>query len=474
MRFDPISARFEETEQSAFRDAVIGSDCRMSWRDLSLDAQNIQKQFVERGIVPGQPVVLYGHKEARFISAICACMLNKNPWVPVDTIYPKGRLQRICELSGAAACFDVAAGSFQAMDPAVPCLEDDLLYIIFTSGSTGEPKGVQISRQAVSSLLNWMQTDFGLPASPVMMNQAPFSFDLSMYELLYSLSNGGTLVLNSRERIADQEAFLDLQKSAGVSVWVSTPSFAWQQMLSRKFCADHLDQLRVFLFCGEVLPHKLIRRLHRLFPDSRILNTYGPTEATVATTLIEITAEVADRYDPLPVGKPKADCEIILDQQSAEITIVGDHVMHGYINREDLNNSKLFLHKGRRAFRTGDCGYFQDGWLFCKGRLDDQIKMRGYRIELHEIEAALESIEGIAKAAVVAIGDEGNVTRLVAYLKMTDMAKSEPKALIQELRAHLPEYMIPSEFIVIDEFPFNVNHKIDRKKLAALWLSQHG
>jgi D-alanine--poly(phosphoribitol) ligase subunit 1 len=476
MRFNPISANFMETELPPHRDAVIGSDRRLSWEGLAQEAAAMQKKLADIGVGVGQPVVLYGHKEAGFISAICACMLNRSPWVPVDTIYPEGRMRRICELSRAAACLDVAKGCIKKFDkPADTVSASDLLYIIFTSGSTGEPKGVQIPRQAVNSLLNWMREEFDLPYPAVMMNQAPFSFDLSIYELMYSLSSGGTLVLNSRELIADQERFLDLQKEAGVNVWVSTPSFAWQQMLARKFCADYLDRLQVFLFCGEVLPGKLVRRLHRLFPHSRILNTYGPTEATVATTLVEITPEVANRYDPLPVGRPKPDCEILIDPENSEIIIVGDHVMQGYINRQDLNDSKMFMHNGRRAFRTGDCGEFQDEWLFCKGRLDDQIKMRGYRIELQEIEKALELIDGVTKAAVVAIANEGAVSRLVAYLKTTDVSQPDVPALVRVLSAHLPDYMIPGEFIAIEDFPYNTNHKIDRKALAAMWLTQqHG
>ncbi len=355
--------------------------------------------------------------------------------------------------------------------------ERGLAYVMFTSGSTGDPKGVQIGRESVGLLGDWMLGSFGLGEAPVFMNQAPFSFDLSMYEVFATLAAGGCCVLNAREQIAAPAAWMARLAEHGVTVWVSTPSFAHQQLANRDFLPASLPKLRTFLFCGEPLPSALARKLRQRFPDAVILNTYGPTEATVATTWIEVTDAVLAAHDPLPVGHAKPDSVLIVDE--GEICIVGDHVMRGYLNRPDLNEAKLYTYAdGRRAFRTGDLGQMEgDGLLFCRGRMDDQIKLNGYRIELAEIDEALHGLPGVEGGACAVLRrPDGTAVRLIGFVAGAE-AEQAPRILAPEalagwkerLAQRLPPYMVPSELVACPALPMSNNHKIDRKKLVEIY-----
>jgi D-alanine--poly(phosphoribitol) ligase subunit 1 len=347
---------------------------------------------------------------------------------------------------------------------------------MFTSGSTGDPKGVQIGRESVGLLGDWMLGSFGLGEAPVFMNQAPFSFDLSMYEVFATLAAGGCCVLNAREQIAAPAAWMARLAEHGVTVWVSTPSFAHQQLANRDFSPAALPGLRTFLFCGEPLPAALAKKLRQRFPDAVILNTYGPTEATVATTWIEVTDAVLAAHDPLPVGHAKPDSVLIVDE--GEICIVGDHVMRGYLNRPDLNEAKLYTYAdGRRAFRTGDLGQMEsDGLLFCRGRMDDQIKLNGYRIELAEIDEALHGLPGVEGGACAVLRrPDGTAVRLIGFV--AGVEEQAPRILAPEalagwkerLAQRLPPYMVPSELVACAALPMSNNHKIDRKKLVEIY-----
>jgi len=476
MRFDLKSFQFTDCERAPDAPAVVAADRSLSWSQLRAEAGAWADEARRHGVAPDVPVAIYGHKEAAFFVAMVGALLIGAPFVPVDTIYPQERLRRIVEIVRAAAVFDAASGSFTAGEGAV-LAERGLAYVMFTSGSTGDPKGVQIGRESVGLLGDWMLGSFGLGEAPVFMNQAPFSFDLSMYEVFATLAAGGCCVLNAREQIAAPAAWMARLAEHGVTVWVSTPSFAHQQLANRDFSPASLPGLRTFLFCGEPLPAALARKLRQRFPDAVILNTYGPTEATVATTWIEVTDAVLAAHDPLPVGHAKPDSVLIVDE--GEICIVGDHVMRGYLNRPDLNEAKLYTYAdGRRAFRTGDLGQMEgDGLLFCRGRMDDQIKLNGYRIELAEIDEALHGLPGVEGGACAVLRrPDGTAVRLIGFVAGAE-AEQAPRILApdalagwkERLAQRLPPYMVPSELVACPALPMSNNHKIDRKKLVEIY-----
>jgi D-alanine--poly(phosphoribitol) ligase subunit 1 len=446
--------------------AITGSDNSLTWAQLGAGVLDWAARFSMLKLAANVPVVLYGHQQAEFACAIYSCLLHNIPYIPVDNIYPAERLKEICELSHAPYYYDVQQRCFVATDiPAQELEQRDLAYIMFTSGSTGKPKGVQIGRESVWNFMQWLRSDFCLPTNPVLMNHAVFSFDLSLIPLLGNLATGGHLVLNAKEGIAAENWLANL-KQEKVSVWVSTPSFAYQKLLLPEFCADYLSDLKVFIFIGEVLSKVLVKHLRRLFPEAKILNSYGPTEATVATTVVEISDEMLkEPCDLLPIGHmmPHSEMEITADN---ELIIWGKNVMRGYLGLPEENAKKLLWNENKqwRGYKTGDLGRFGNNYLYCQGRNDSQIKMNGYRIEIHEIENRLLALSGISEAVVLPLTKkDGAVLRLAAFCT----SKLSEKEIKANLTKTLPSYMVPSQIVIMDALPLNPNGKIDRKLLDA-------
>ena len=470
MKNDSELLELQDFLRAALRDpaspqqlAISGSDEAITWQQLSVAVTDWAQRYQQCNQPAGTPVVLYGHQQAEFAVALYSCLLHNIPYIPVDCIYPQERLKEICQLANAPFYYDVAAKKFIATGITGQVLaEPDLAYIMFTSGSTGKPKGVQIGRESVWHFMKWVSQDFSLPEKPVLMNHAVFSFDLSLIPLLANLSTGGHIVLNAKEDIA-AENWLDRLKANDVSVWVSTPSFAYQRLLSPQFNSDYLPELNVFIFIGEVLNKALVKQLRRRFPQAKILNSYGPTEATIATTVVEITDEILNNDNPLlPVGvmMPDTHMEITAD---GELIIWGKNVMRGYLGLPQENATKLLRRESEeyRGYRTGDLGY-EDGLIYCQGRNDSQIKLNGYRIEINEIENRLLAMSGISEAVVLPLMKScGSVLRIAAFC-VTDLA---PEVIKTSLSKVIPHYMVPSQIIIKDALPLNPNGKIDRKLL---------
>lgn len=446
--------------------AIVNQKERCSWGEL----KNKIYDFIETYKTLNQnnaniPLILYGHKEINFVIAIYACLLHKIPFVPVDNIYPKARLDYISNISKAKFIYHTQENSFETLtNESIELKEKDLAYIIFTSGTTGQPKGVQIGRESVFNLIKWMkeQLNFSTPTS--FMNQAPFAFDLSMYEIFGNLAYGGKIVLSSREDLKNPSTWLDYISKEKVTTWVSTPSFAMQQVLNPKFNQNTLPSLNEFLFCGEKLGKPLVNMLFQKFPKARIINTYGPTEATVATTYIDITKEMLLENEELPVGNEVLNSKLTLHND--ELYITGIHVMRGYLNNETKNNECLSIDKdGIRTYKTGDYGFIKDGIFYISGRKDEQIKLNGYRIEISEIEEKILNLKELCfdNAAVIALKRNGNVSRLICFY--TGKEEQNQDNIKNALSHLLPSYMIPSEFINIDNIPVTVNHKVNKNLL---------
>ena len=475
MHFDLSTFSFTDEANGADAPAVVGSDRSLTWAQLA----DASRQWAERARVAGldrdRPVMIRGHKQAAFFVAMTGALMLGAPFVPVDTIYPQARVARIADIVKPVAIYDAANDRFESVaQPGESAVAPGLAYVLFTSGSTGDPKGVQIGRESVALLGEWMRQDFRLGRAPVFMNQAPFSFDLSMYEVFGTLCTGGACVLNAREAIGAPDWLPGLAQH-GITVWVSTPSFAHQQLINRQFSAEGLPSLSVFLFCGEPLPRALAVKLRARFPDAVIINTYGPTEATVATTWVVVDDAMLAADKALPIGHAKRDSLVFVD--GAELCIVGDHVMRGYLNRPDLNATRMFTHTdGRRGFRTGDLGEEDaGGLLYCRGRMDDQIKLNGYRIELSEVDAALSALPGVSAAACAVLRRaDGTPVRLIGFIEGAQPAAAPTTELPagmsgwrDALAQRLPTYMVPPEVVWCPALPVSNNHKVDRPQLLA-------
>ena len=475
MRFDFKLLDFVECEKDAHKLAVCGSNKDLTWNEFKSEVELFKEKLLKYKLPKGHPVIIYGHKEVEFIVSMVACMSLGYPYIPIDTIYPKERVDKIFGIVKSSIIIDIIGNKIDFDEKNLSTtyfLDDPIIYIIFTSGSTGEPKGVQITQNSILDFQNWLNNDFGLPQNSVFMNQAPFSFDLSVYELVGFLSFGGTIVLNSKDTIENHLEYFERLKNYACNVWVSTPSFISKLLLSSEFVEDNIKSLKTFLFCGEVLPSTTVKRIKNNFPNSRVLNTYGPTEATVATTIVEITPEILEKYSKnLPVGYVKPGTVInLLDIDSeniGEMEIVGDNVSIGYFNNEELNKQKFEKKYEKRSFRTGDFGYFEDNLLFFANRKDELIKLHGFRIELGEIDKELTNNEFIEEAITIPLKRGNEVVKLISFIVSKNDLDIEK--LKNDISKNLPYYMVPSDIIILDKFSYNANHKIDKNELINIY-----
>ena len=477
-----------------------------------------------------QPVAVYGHKEAYMPVCFLACVKSGRAYCPIDCSVPDVRTEAILECldspvalapgklavktekeiwgadrlasiigegqrpeSGRAERNGKGAPRKTAASGMQPVNGEDTFYIIFTSGSTGTPKGVKITADCLNHFLEW-SVDLGGPEKEkqgaVFLNQAPFSFDLSVMDLYTCLACGGTLWCLEKEVQEDYQSLMYSLKNSGAGVWVSTPSFAELCLADPSFGERLLPRLRTFLFCGETLPCATVCRLKNRFPQAAVVNTYGPTESTVAVTEVEITDEMANGEKPLPVGRIRPGTrieiwdekgELLPEGEQGEIVILGDTVSTGYLGREDLTARAFFVRKEQerqiRGYRTGDAGYLKDGMLYYGGRMDLQVKLHGYRIELEDIESNLRKLPGISHAVVIPRERGGKIRSLTAFVSRDqsltgdegeEQQSGDGAMLRRQLMEFLPSYMIPKKIVVLPRMPLTNNGKADRKALGGM------
>ena len=469
---------------------ALGERETLTYGDLLARAGRLAAHLRSELPADHAPVIVLGHKEPEMLVGFLGVVGSGHPYIPLDDSLPAARVEAVVASSGARLTLTpksiagiCAAASAAGAAHLLPPEADDPFYIIFTSGSTGQPKGVQITAGCLQAFLDWLCGEQQFRAgAETFLNQAPFSFDLSVMDLYGSLITGGTLYSITRDEIASFKALFQALFHSQVTVWVSTPSFAQVCLLEKTFAAGRLPDLRTFLFCGETLHPGTARQLLDRFPDATVWNTYGPTEATVAATSVRIDPPRLERAGPLPVGYPMPAGVIeIHDAQGqpqpagerGEIIIAGPNVSTGYIGRPDLTAAAFFTLHGQRAYRTGDIGYFDEqGLLHFQGRRDGQIKLHGYRIELADIESNLLALPGVREAVVLPIERGGVPQWLEAYVTRTagvpplGEEAAVARSLRQELMGKVPGYMLPRSIHFVDAFPLTPNGKVDRRKLA--------
>ena len=431
------------------------------------------------------PVGIIGHKEPEMLIGFLGSVKSGHPYVPIESSSPATRIERIvagagCKLTLTPEKVAIRAASC-APAPAARLAPADPFYVMFTSGSTGEPKGVVITLGCLGAFLEWMLAEQRFAPGETFLNQVSYAFDVSVMDTFTALLTGGTVFSITRDDVESPKRLYRSLGDSGVTTWVSTPSFAGLCLAEPTFDADMLPRLGRFLFCGEALAPEIASRLLERFPRAEVWNTYGPTEATVATTSIRIDREILARYSALPIGRAMPGTRVaILDQagrpvaagERGEITIAGPNVSPGYLGRPDLSARAFFELEGMRAYRTGDWGRERDGLLFCEGRMDDQVKLHGYRVELGDVEANLRSVAGVRDAVVLAVRKDDRVDSLAAFVVLGERPPGSDAAVARTLRSRLaerlPAYMLPRKFFVREALPMTANGKVDRRKLAAL------
>lgn len=414
------------------------------------------------------PVIIYGSKELNTFISIISCIIARRTYIPIDKFIPLERFKNIIRITNSSLI--ISDEDISIDNVKIKRLEDlelykndsdkiqnnSVAYIIFTSGSTGEAKGVPITYNNLNNFIKWISSLYPLNEykDVNVLNQASFSFDLSVADIYYSLYNNHTLISYS-----NYNAVFNVIKRESINVCVMTPTFIKMLLLNDEFNISNYPSLKCIYFCGEVLEKRSVLKLFERFPDISIINAYGPTEATSAVCGILITKDILNE-DVLPVGDIRNSATEISIINN-EIVLKGDSVFSGY-----LGNYKGGYYKdnGINAYKTGDLGYIKNNKIYCKGRLDNQIKYKGYRIELNDIKNNILKINGVIDAEVIAKYTEDNIVKSIKAFVVLDRSVD----IKDELRKLLPSYMIPKSIKVLDKLPINNNGKIDRKALYKL------
>lgn len=476
-----------------------------TYGDLKRDSDSIAAFLSDLHLEAKSPVMVFGAQTYDMLATFVALTKAGHAYIPVDVHSAQNRILDIIEIGQPSAIIAIeelpvtveskqvislediqmAKAAQKSFTMSSPVKGDDNYYIIFTSGTTGKPKGVQISHDNLLSFTNWMIEDkeFAIPARPQMLAQPPYSFDLSVMYWAPTLALGGTLYALPKELVSDFKQLFTTITQLPVGIWTSTPSFADLAMLSDDFCHDKMPHLTHFYFDGEELTVSTARKLMERFPNAIIVNAYGPTEATVALSAIQITKEMVAKGARLPIGYPKPDSPtLILDEnlqpvplgEAGEIIVAGPAVSKGYLNNPEKTKEVFFTYKGMPAYHTGDLGYFSESNILqYGGRLDFQIKYGGYRIELEDVSQQLMQSPFIESAvAVPRYNTEHKVQNLFAYVVLKNDVRKQfnrdldlTKAIKESLKDKMMSYMMPSKFIYRDTLPLTPNGKTDIKAL---------
>lgn len=388
-----------------------------SYAQLKSDSDSLASYIDSLALAAKSPILVFGGQEYEMLATFVGATKSGHAYIPVDQHSALDRVEAIVAIAQPSLVISVGDFPLELSDVEMidlaqlhsifekkssyslthPVKGDDNYYIIFTSGTTGQPKGVQISHDNLLSFTNWMigQETFSVPERPQMLAQPPYSFDLSVMYWAPTLAMGGTLYALPKEIIGDFKKLFTTIASLPIQVWTSTPSFADMALLSDTFSEEHLPKLTHFYFDGEELTVKTAKKLRQRFPHARIINAYGPTEATVALSAVAITDDMLAEYKRLPIGYPKPDSptfivddedEVVANGQQGEIIVTGPAVSKGYLNNPEKTAEAFFTFKGQPAYHTGDLGKMTDeGLLLYGGRKDFQIKFNGYRIELEDV-----------------------------------------------------------------------------------------
>lgn len=475
--------------------ALRDSYGEVSYTQLKEQAKNIAGLLINQGVKKGDRVALCLPRGRQMIAAQIGVMMSGAAYVPLSPEMPDERLSYIVDDADIVAILVMDAGEERfsvsditacpriniqtqpsSYDGELPVIHpDDFSYVIYTSGSTGLPKGVLLKHGQVISRIEWLRDYIALGAGQTMLQNTDYSFDVSVAEIFWPLSQGMTLVLTDSERYKDPSYLVDVIERENIESMCIVPSLLHAMLSIAK--EGQLSSLKYALAAGEALPPTLVKTYYKQVPRSILYNVYGPTEAAVYTSYYVCPAD--DAISNIPIGRPLYNTALyVLDNKgrvqpngvAGELYIGGEGVASGYVKKSDLTDAKFIDHQfedgtTERLYRTGDLARVQfDGQVDYLGRIDGQVKIRGYRIELAEIESVLSTYEAIQEAVVIDYQSAGDVhKKLVAYYVSSE---SYDRAQLKEyLLTKLPSYMVPAFYVAIDEVPRLQSGKINRRML---------
>jgi amino acid adenylation domain-containing protein len=487
----------EQVERTPDAIAVVSGSDQLTYRELNERANKLVRHLHDLGVGPDVPVGLCLERSVEMIVSLLAILKAGGAYVPFEAGYPAERLSLMFEDSGVpvlltteslleqlpthwaqVVCVDadgdlISAQSSEDINSTLS--PDNLAYIMYTSGSTGVPKGVSVTHRNVVRLVK--ETNyFAFDRSQVFLQNAPLSFDASTFEIWGSLLNGARLVLMLPHTPSLEELGEVFRQYGITTVWLTAGLF--HMMVDER--PQELATLRHLLAGGDVLFASHVRRALDALDEGQLINGYGPTENTTFTCCCPMSSLPPDATS-VPIGRPISNTQVyLLDQElrpvpagvTGELYIGGDGLARGYNNRPDLTAERFVPDPfsavpGSRLYRTGDLArYMSDGQIDFLGRRDFQVKVRGFRIELEEVEVTLSCHPSI-RQCIVTVRSDGTDKQLVAYAVLDEARTLTAADMRSFLREKLPEYMVPTQFVTLDAFPLTPNGKTDRRALPA-------
>ncbi|KEO82561.1 non-ribosomal peptide synthetase, partial [Tumebacillus flagellatus] len=494
----------EQAERTPDRVALVFEDQVLTYGELNRRANQLAHHLQKLGVQKEDLVGVSMERSMEMVISLYAILKAGGAYVPIDPTYPADRLSYMLQdarvpllltqkqlldhldLSSVQLLYlddeATAAALKQESDVNPPCTTtgENAAYMIYTSGSTGMPKGVINTHRGIVNRLLWMQDEYNLTEQDTVLQKTPFSFDVSVWEFFWPLFTGARLVVARPEGHRDSAYLVELIQRERVTTLHFVPSML--QVFLEEQGVEACRSLRQVMCSGEALPAELVERFFARL-DARLHNLYGPTEAAVDVTYWECQPNTGQLL--VPIGRPVANTQIyILNGRMqpvpigvpGELHIGGIQVARLYHNRPELTAEKFiadpFLPEGR-LYKTGDLARFMpDGTIQYLGRIDHQVKIRGLRIELGEIEADLMNLPEVRAAVVLAREDKPGDKRLVAYVVVDPESGMTAADMRQALLQKLPDYMVPSAFILLDAIPLSPNGKVDRRALPVPEWSQ--
>ena len=477
--------------------AVTFGSTAWTYAELDTRANILANHLRALGVGPECSVGICMERSLEQVVAILATMKAGAAWMPIEPMYPAARVAFMLrdarplvvltqkDLESALAPHGVpvitldqerlATRSHNRRRPAVHVAMENIAYLIYTSGSTGAPKGVMVEHAALANHMQWLQDTFPLTTSDRVLQKTPCSFDVSIWEFLWPLMTGARLVLAPPGAHRESDALVRTIVANGITTlyFVASALQAFLEQPDVKTCTS----IRRIFCGGEVLPPVVQERCEELLPGD-LHNIYGPAETAIDVTWW--TCERGARYARVPIGRPIHNTRLyVLDHRlelsaigtPGEIYIGGPNVGRGYVGRPDLTAERFVPDpfgdgNADRLYRTGDLGrVLPSGVVEYLGRVDDQVKIHGHRIELGEIDSVLMRVPGVREAAVVVPVDSDGLRRLIAYVVLSAPERTIA-ALRQYCKDHLPEYMVPTAFVPLDRLPRTPSGKVDRATLA--------
>ncbi|PLP59148.1 D-alanine--poly(phosphoribitol) ligase [Mesorhizobium loti] len=449
------------------------------------------------------PVLIWGHKDPRYLIAYWACLTGGWALVPVEPETPVERVRQIASACGAGALLiadpdtrieaqladlvpivridrDGDGAARAANDetgplPSAGINPHDVAYIMFSSGTLGHPKGIQVSYANLIDFIDWLA--LLLPEAATWQSVSGnirYCFDVSLFEIWTAWLHLLPVTALDHTDLANSNGLIQRLAADRVSLWVSTPSIIRLYLKNPRFTAETLPECRTFLFCGEPLTKILVRKLFERFPGCRVINTYGPTECTVAVTAVDITEAHLAAPQELPIGyaRPGTTLEHLSQSEpmagdggeplAGEICIRGLSVGNGYIN---LPEKQAAAFPEPELYRTGDWGYrANDGLWYFKGRVDRETKIQGVRVDLDDVEMHVRSLPGVDDAVVSVYSLDGQPRALNAFV-LGPHNQADLRTLAELLAAELPPYLVPRFWYADFDVKLNNNSKLDRKEI---------